>query len=75
MASGKINIRDLSVRCGRCDAYQTLCRFEPRDGYNVYTYECEHDRCEPAATRTLLEVPVVLDEFFEKHPDCGGGGD
>jgi hypothetical protein len=71
----KINIRDMSIRCGACHAYQTLSGFEPADGYNVYTYECENDTCDPAATRTLVEVPAVLDLFYQKHPDCGGPED
>ncbi len=71
----KVNIRDLSIRCGHCNTYQTLTGFEPGDGYNIYTYECENDECDPAVTRTLVEVPVVLDVFYQKHPDCGGTGD
>jgi len=70
-----INIRDISIRCGRCLGYQTLCGFEPADGFNVYRYECETEGCDPATTRTLVEVPVVLDEFYRKHPDCGGPED
>lgn len=69
-----IDIRDLSIRCGRCDTYQTLTSWRPADGYNVYTYECENGACDPADTRTLLEVPVVLDLFYQAHPEsvCGG---
>ncbi len=69
-----INIRDLSIRCGRCNAYQTLVGFAPGDGYHVYTYECESGGCDPAATRTLLEVPEVLDLFYQRHPEstCDG---
>lgn len=71
----KINIRDISIRCGHCNSYQTLSGFEPSDGYNIYTYECKNDTCDPAATRTLIEVPVFLDIFYQKHPECGGTGD
>ncbi len=69
-----VNIRDLSIRCGRCQSYQTLTTYEPGDGYNVYTYECENETCRPEATRTLVEVPVVLDLFARRHPesDCDG---
>ena len=74
-AGHKVNIRDLSIRCGRCNRYQTLADFEPGDGYNIYTYECEAPGCDAAATRTFVEVPTVLDVFFQKHPDCGGAGD
>jgi hypothetical protein len=70
-----INIRDLTIRCGRCQSCQSLVKFAPADGFNIYTYECENDQCPPAETRTLLEVPVVLDQFAQRHPesDCDGG--
>jgi len=69
-----INIRNLSIRCGNCDTYQTLSAYEPReDGWNVYTYECENDVCDPAVTRTYLEVPRELDEFANRDPDWHGG--
>ena len=71
----KFNIRDISLKCGNCGAYQTLTGFEPGDGYNSYTFECENDTCDAEVTRTILEVPVVLDIFYQKHPDCGGAGD
>ena len=69
-----INIRDLSVRCGHCRAYQTLVAYEPGDGYNVYAYECEKETCLPEQTRTLIEVPVVLDLFAQRHPESGCDG-
>lgn len=59
-----INIRDLSIRCGNCNHYQTLTSFRQEDGYNVYVYECENDSCRPGLTKTLLEIPEVLDLFF-----------
>jgi hypothetical protein len=71
---GKINIRDLSIRCGACGTYQTLSAWEPGDGYNAYTYECVDSPCEASRTRTVLEVPVILDEFYEAHPESGCGG-
>ena len=50
-----INIRNLSIKCGRCDTYQTLCAYRPRDEWNVYVYECENDVCDPELSRTLVE--------------------
>ena len=68
-----INIRNLSVKCGRCGSYQTLSGFARRQGWNVYTYECEGGSCDPVATRTLLEVPAELDEFAGRNPDWHHG--
>ncbi len=68
-----VNIRSFSVKCGQCDTYQTLLGFERGDEFNVYTYECENDTCEPAVTRTLLEVPAELDEFARRDPEWRGG--
>lgn len=68
-----INIRQLSIRCGHCGTYQTLCHFRPGEDWNAYTYECENDRCDPEVTRTLLEVPVELDAFARRDPEWGGG--
>jgi hypothetical protein len=68
-----INIRNISVKCGNCDTYQTLASFARREEWNVYTYECENDRCDPAVTRTLIEVPQDLDEFANRDPDWRGG--
>ena len=68
-----IDIRNLSIRCGRCDAYQTLSGFGRRDEWNVYTYECENQVCDPALSRTLLEVPAELDEFARRDPGWRGG--
>lgn len=71
---GMINVRNLSVRCGNCSAYQTLVGFARRDdGWNVYTYECEGPPCEREATRTFLEVPATLDEFANRDPGWHGG--
>lgn len=68
-----INIRNLSVKCGHCGTYQTLCRFEAGDEWNVYVYECESQRCEAEITRTLVEVPVELDDFARRDPEWRGG--
>jgi hypothetical protein len=69
-----INIRDLSIKCGNCDSYQTLIAFSRRGEWNVYTYECENEICDPAVTRTLLEVPRELDAFARRDPQWRGGG-
>ncbi len=72
--TSKINIRNISVKCGRCETYQTLCGYAPSEEWNVYTYECENDTCDPAETRTLIEVPAELDEFARRDPEWRGGG-
>jgi hypothetical protein len=71
-----INIRNLSVRCGRCDQYQVLVGFKPIDAdWNLYTFECDSDPCalEPGNTRTLIEIPSDLDEFARRNPRWHGG--
>ena len=72
-SAAMINIRNLSIKCGNCDTYQTFSGFDRRGEWNVYTYECENDVCEPAVTRTLLEVPAELDEFANRDPGWKGG--
>ena len=67
-----INIRNLSIKCGHCDSYQTLSGFARREELNVYTYECENDICDPEVTRTLVEVPRELDEFARRDPTWKG---
>jgi hypothetical protein len=57
MADETINIRNISIKCGNCDTYQTLAAFSRRDEWNVYTYECENEVCDPNVTRTIVEVP------------------
>ena len=69
-----INIRNISIKCGRCDTYQTLSAYSRRGEWNVYTYECENDVCDPEVTRTLVEVPAELDEFARRDPSWRGGG-
>ena len=71
--AASINIRNLSIKCGHCQTYQTLCSYEPSDGWNVYTYECENDTCDPEVTRTLVEVPMELDDFARRDPTWHGG--
>jgi len=73
-AQDQINIRNLSVKCGQCETYQTLSGYRPDGEWNVYTYECENDRCDPATTRTLVEVPRELDAFASRDPEWRGGG-
>jgi hypothetical protein len=68
-----INIRDLSIKCGHCDTYQTLVGYVRREEWNVYTYECENETCERGMTRTLLEVPHELDAFARRDPEWRGG--
>lgn len=70
---GVINIRNISIKCGNCNTYQTLSSFSRRDEWNVYTYECENDTCDPNVTRTLVEVPRDLDEFANRDPNWRGG--
>ena len=57
----EINIRNISVKCGHCNTYQTLTAFRRREEWNVYTYECENEICDPNVTRTIVEVPRHLD--------------
>ncbi len=68
-----INIRNISIKCGQCQTYQTLLGFQPGEERNVYTYECENDSCEPSVTRTLVEVPRDLDEFAKRDPEWRHG--
>ncbi len=56
-----IDIFMMSVRCGNCDSYQTIVKFQKGPEKNVYTYECENEICDPNVTRTLVEVPRHLD--------------
>ena len=73
MPTNSIHIRNLSIKCGHCHTYQTLCAFSQREEWNVYTYECENDVCDPEVTRTLVEVPAELDEFARRDPAWKGG--
>lgn len=69
-----INIRNISIKCGNCNTYQTLLRFVRNGDWNVYTYECENDTCDPNVTRTLIEVPAEIDAFARRDPEWRGGG-
>ena len=73
MEQATINIRNLSIKCGNCDTYQTLASFSRRQGWNVYAFECENDVCDPQVTRTLVEVPADLDDFARRDPEWRGG--
>ena len=75
MAERLLNVRDLSVKCGHCNTYQTLSGFHREGDFNVYTYECENDICDPQGTRTLVEVPKQIDEFARRDPQWSGGED
>jgi hypothetical protein len=70
----EINIRNISVKCGHCNTYQTLTAFSRRDEWNVYSYECENETCDPAVTRTLIEVPREMDTFARRDAEWRGGG-
>lgn len=73
MTQSTVNIRNFSIKCGRCGMYQTMCAYERQDDLNVYTYECENDICDPENSRTLVEVPAELDEFARRDPHWRGG--
>ena len=68
-----INIRDISIKCGNCNTYQTLSGFARHGEVNVYTYECDNETCDPRVTRTLVEVPSELDSFARRDPEWRGG--
>ena len=68
-----IDLRQFSIKCGNCNTYQTLSGFARRDEWNVYTYECENDHCDPNVTRTYLEIPRELDAFARRDPEWRGG--
>lgn len=74
MAGETINIRNISIKCGHCNEYQTLSAYTRREDWNVYTYECENGVCDPNVTRTLVEVPRDLDSFARRDPTWRGGG-
>ncbi|MGH9464177.1 MAG: hypothetical protein ACRD0X_00925 [Thermoanaerobaculia bacterium] len=73
MSQSTINIRNLSIKCGHCDTYQTLVHFHRAGESNVYTYVCENERCDPEVTKTYVEVPRELDEFAHRDPEWHGG--
>lgn len=61
-----IDVFMMSIRCGNCDTYQTIVKFDKRSEKNVYTYECENDVCDPNVTRTIVEVPKHLDNSVKR---------
>ncbi len=74
MTASKINVRNLSIKCGNCNTYQTLAHFHRAGEWNVYTYVCENTSCDPEVTKTYVEVPRELDEFARRDPEWRGGG-
>ena len=66
MADETINIRNISIKCGNCNTYQTLSAYSRREDWNVYTYECENDVCDPNVTRTIVEVPREFDNSTKR---------
>ena len=74
MAEPTVNVRHFSVKCGHCETYQTLSGYERSGEWNVYSYECENEICDPAITRTLIEVHKDVDEFANRDPNWRGGG-
>lgn len=71
-----VNIRNFSVRCGRCNQYMVVVGFGHLDeNWNLYTYECDGEPCsvDPSLTRTFIEVPADLDEFANRDPAWRGG--
>ena len=73
-----IDIFMMSVKCGNCDAYQTIVGFRKLPEKNVYTYECENEICDPNVTRTILEVPRQFDNSTkraEELPYYARGGE
>ena len=46
--------------------FMTLASYAPREGWNAYTYECDSGTCDTEASRTVVEVPALLDEFAQK---------
>jgi hypothetical protein len=61
-----IDIFMMSVKCGNCETYQTIVGFRKLPDKNVYTYECENDRCDPNVTRTIVEVPREVDNSTKR---------
>ena len=61
-----IDIFMMSVKCGNCDAYQTIVGFAKLPDKNVYTYECANEVCDVNVTRTIVEVPRHLDNSVKR---------
>ncbi len=74
MASdGSVHIRNISLRCGRCDGYPALAHFRRDGDWNVYTYECETDACGADPGAVDLFVAVDRDAFARRDPKWRGG--
>lgn len=74
---GRVDLRNFSVRCTGCDGYPTLAHYRREvdsegQGWNVYTYQCEDDVCQPPRSRDLLLHPDV-DVFANRDPNWHGG--
>ena len=61
-----IDIFMMSVKCGNCDGYQTVLKFQKHPDKNVYIYECENEVCDPNVTRTIVEVPREVDNSTKR---------
>ncbi|MEM8993849.1 MAG: hypothetical protein AAGF23_03545 [Acidobacteriota bacterium] len=70
-----VNIRNFSVKCGRCGEYPALAAYEPGDEVNTYRFECDEpdDGGTAPCSQILLEIPTDLDEFANRDPKWGGG--
>lgn len=71
-----VNVRNFSVKCGRCDNYQVLVSFRRIDDeWNAYVYECDAEPCvsEEHRSRTIVEIPAELDEYARRDPTWHGG--
>lgn len=71
-----VNVRNFSVKCGRCGSYQVLVDFRRLDAeWNAYVYECDEEPCvsEEHRSRTILEIPADLDEYARRDPSWHGG--
>ncbi|MEM7482206.1 MAG: hypothetical protein AAF481_13605 [Acidobacteriota bacterium] len=67
---GNIHLRNLSVRCGRCDQHPVLAAYEPGEGFNQYVYECENGSC---SARRRVRLTKEQDEFARRDPAWRGG--
>ncbi|MEM1176736.1 MAG: hypothetical protein AAGM22_00200 [Acidobacteriota bacterium] len=69
-----VNIRNFSVKCGKCGEYPALAVYEPGDEINTYKFECdEPTHGGDACPQILLEIPTDLDEFANRDPKWRGG--
>lgn len=68
-----VNIRNFSVKCGRCGAYPDLAVYEPAEEVNTYRFECDVSTHGDPCPQIILEIPTELDEFANRDPKWGGG--